>query len=448
MGQLSGVWLLARRHERKCRQFWRRDRRQSVGVAPLNTIAHAGRAWRIQILNIEGFPFRIQGRPACRKIAVGHLECPPPGTSSGELHPASPVGCSVSHENRVSLLRIIDANANRAAEGMRVVEEYARFVLDDAHLTRLQKQLRHDLVEILRVLPGDELCAARATEQDVGTRVATPTEFSRQNVREVAAANQKRVEQSLRSLEEFLKPLSVDAARGIEQLRYRAYTLGRAVQLTDTSRQRLRQATLYVLINGGESLAAFSLAVASLVHAGVHILQLRDPGLNDRQLADRGHRLRELTRETPTLFVMNNRPDLAVLTQADGVHVGQDDFSVKEVRAIAGPKVLVGVSTHTLPQARQAVLDGANYIGCGPTFPSRTKSFAEFPGLEFLRTVRGEISLPAFAIGGISLANLPEVQATGASRVAVASAVTDTENPELAAKAFLGALGCLTDAGA
>jgi len=355
-------------------------------------------------------------------------------------HPANSVGYSVNEGNRVLLLRIIDANANRATEGMRVVEDYARFALDDAHLTRLQKQLRHDLIEVLQVLLRQELSAARATEQDVGTQIEAPAEFERQDIRHVVAANQKRVEQSLRSLEEFLKPLSADTARQIEQLRYRAYALGRAVEVTGISRQRLQQAKLYVLVDGGPSLEAFSIAVAALVRSGVHVLQLRDLRIDDRQLVARGRRLRELTRETPTLFVMNNRPDLAVLTQADGVHVGQDDLSIKEVRAIAGPDVLVGVSTHSVAQARQAVIDGANYLGCGPTFPSRTKPFAKFPGLEFLQAVSSEISLPAFAIGGISLANLSEVQASGFSRVAVASAVTESQDPELTAEQFMKAL--------
>ena len=135
-------------------------------------------------------------------------------------------------------------------------------------------------------------------------------------------------------LEEFLKPLSADAARGIEQLRYRAYTLGRAVELTDISRQRLQQARLYVLIGGGGSMESFSQVAGALVRAGVHLLQLRDPQLDDRQLITRGRRLRELTRETNSLYVVNNRPDLALITQADGVHVGQDDLSVKEVRRL------------------------------------------------------------------------------------------------------------------
>jgi thiamine-phosphate pyrophosphorylase len=136
------------------------------------------------------------------------------------------------------------------------------------------------------------------------------------------------------------------------------------------------------------------------------------------------------------LFLMNDRPDLARLAEADGVHVGQDELPVKEVRRIVGPEALIGVSTHDLAQVRRAVLDGASYLGVGPTFPSGTKAFAEFPGLEFVRRAVAETTLPAFAIGGVTLANLPEVVAAGARRVAVSGAVCRAEDPCAAATAM------------
>ena len=132
---------------------------------------------------------------------------------------------------------------------------------------------------------------------------------------------------------------------------------------------------------------------------------------------------------------MNDRPDLAVLSGADGVHVGQDELTVKDARRILGPSGLIGVSTHSLEQARAAVLDGANYIGVGPTFPSGTKQFAEFTGIELLRAVQAEIRLPAFAIGGITEENLPQVLATGFRRVAVSGAIADADDPAAAASA-------------
>jgi thiamine-phosphate pyrophosphorylase len=170
------------------------------------------------------------------------------------------------------------------------------------------------------------------------------------------------------------------------------------------------------------------------------VLQLRDKNLPDRQLLDRARTLRAITRGTSTLFIMNDRPDLAALSGADGVHVGQDELTVKDARRILGPDGLVGVSTHSVEQARSAVLDGADYIGVGPTFPSGTKKFAEFTGTALLRAVAPEIRLPAFAIGGIDAKNLSEVLATGFTRVAVSGAVTTANDPATAASELLGLL--------
>ena len=158
------------------------------------------------------------------------------------------------------------------------------------------------------------------------------------------------------------------------------------------------------------------------------------------KLLHRARRLRAMTQDSGTLFIMNDRPDLAVLSGADGVHIGQDELSVKDARRILGPAGLIGVSTHSIEQARAAVLDGANYIGVGPTFPSSTKQFVAFAGPELLCAVHAEIRLPAFAIGGITAENLPQVLATGFARVAVSGAITASHNPAAAARQLLAAL--------
>jgi thiamine-phosphate pyrophosphorylase len=138
--------------------------------------------------------------------------------------------------------------------------------------------------------------------------------------------------------------------------------------------------------------------------------------------------------------MINDRADLAAATNADGVHLGQDDFSVKDARAIVGTRSIIGVSTHNIDQARAAVLDGANYLGAGPTFASVTKQFATFAGLDYLRSVAAGIRLPTFAIGGISAKNLPEVLATGITCVAVGTAITAAPEPASAARELLGML--------
>lgn len=186
--------------------------------------------------------------------------------------------------------------------------------------------------------------------------------------------------------------------------------------------------------------------VHQLIDAGVGMIQLRDKHLKDRDLLQRALLVCDIARsprqdgEAMCLVVINDRPDIAAAANADGVHVGQDDLSVKAAREILGPRKLIGVSTHNIEQARAAVLDGANYLGVGPTFPSSTKAFDTFPGTALLKQVAEEISLPAFAIGGITLENLPDVLATGIKRVAVSGAVANADKPGIAAKAFMDQL--------
>ncbi|MGD0897777.1 MAG: thiamine phosphate synthase [Thermoguttaceae bacterium] len=346
----------------------------------------------------------------------------------------------------VGALRVIDAAANRAREGLRVVEDYVRFVLDDGHLTGLCKQLRHDLAAAVGQVSLAGRLAARQTEADVGTHISTPTERRRDDLAGLLTANCLRVEEALRSLEEFGKLVNPEVAAGFEQLRYRAYTLHRAIETTRWSLDRLERSSLCVILDGRSSLSEFETLVRQVIEAGADMIQLRDKRLDDRRLIERGRVLRELAHGTPALagtralVVVNDRPDLAALVRADGVHLGQEDLSVKDARAIVGPEALIGVSTHSPEQARAAVLDGANYLGVGPTFPSGTKSFDRFPGLDLLRAVAAEICLPAFAIGGITSKNLPQVTATGFRRIAVQGAITSATDPERATAELVAAL--------
>lgn len=330
--------------------------------------------------------------------------------------------------DRLAALRIMDANFNRATEALRVLEEYCRFGLDDGYLTSRWKLLRHSLAAIQTSLPVGDLLASRNTAEDVGVTAKTDQELSRTSIRHVAQASCKRLEQALRSLEEYAKVLALPSGE-IEALRYQSYTLEKATLLTADSQQKLAGARLYVLLDGCESAETFESKATEICRAGAHIVQLRDKKLGDRELLDRARLLRRITQESGTLFIVNDRPDLAVLSAADGVHIGQEELTPQDVRRIVGPDMLVGLSTHSIEQARQAVLEGASYIGCGPTFPSGTKHFDSFPGLPFLREVAAEISLPAFAIGGISLENIEQVLATGMKRMALGGAVSFAAHP-------------------
>lgn len=367
----------------------------------------------------------------------GESEATSTATLRSSLTHPRPNPLSTGEETAV--LRIIDAAANRAKEGVRVLEDYARFALDDRDLTEELKQLRHALAADLLRFNAADLLAARDTSGDVGTRLTTPAESSRSNLASVATANFKRVQEALRSLEEYGKTLDADFGAAMKQLRYRSYTLEKNVSARQPGSDRgsqalLANARLYLLIDGRDTLDAFDALARELIAAGVDVIQLRDKRLADRELLQRARRLGEVTSGTNTLFIMNDRADLAAIAGADGVHVGQGELSVAEARKIVGPDALVGVSTHSLAQAKQAEADCADYIGVGPTFASTTKHFDanELTGIELLRTIAAAVRIPAFAIGGIGRDNLREVLAAGFSRVAVSGAVVSAADPAAA----------------
>ncbi|MGC4007113.1 MAG: hypothetical protein QM811_29900 [Pirellulales bacterium] len=181
-------------------------------------------------------------------------------------------------------LRILDAAANRAREGLRVVEDYVRFVLDDRFLTSELKTLRHDLTAALTGLPEEGRLAMRDVAGDIGTTITTEAERTRLDEAAVARANWKRLQEALRTLEEFAKPLSITIAAACEALRYRSYTLEKAAFGTVRSRERLAERWLYVLIDGRADEMEFVRAVEEILQAEVDVIQLRDKRLDDRTL--------------------------------------------------------------------------------------------------------------------------------------------------------------------
>lgn len=332
-------------------------------------------------------------------------------------------------------MRILDANANRASEGLRAMEETARFVLNARTITRHIKSLRHAVATTLARLPRSELLRARDTSLDVGTTISTEREQNRDSIVDIVAAAAGRTQQALRCLEEYGKIVDRIFAGEIEQLRYRCYDV--CSRLEQSCRQgndrlnRLHQARLYALIDGSASESEMVARIRRLAAAGVDIIQLRDSTMDDRTLCERAIAGTSVANELGVLWIINDRADIAAVSGADGVHVGQAEMSVEQVRRIVGVDKLIGLSTHDIDQVREAVASTADYIGCGPVFPGSTKKFDEFPGCAFLRQASQEVlhatsndsKLVAFAIGGITPANVSEVIASGFGRIAVTAAL-------------------------
>jgi len=371
------------------------------------------------------------------KIILHEFGCHVDGA---EVPLTPPSDFTLPSSDRTEALRILDANWNRAREATRVVEDYCRFVLNDRLLTSTVKDFRHALAAISGRIPVQELVSSRDTPGDVGTSLTSVGEYVRSSAAHVAMANLKRLQESLRSLEEFGKLFAPHVGMGFENARYQAYTLEQAITTVVRAREKLSGVKLLVIVSGEGCELPLDLMIARAAAGGAGIFQLREKGLSDRELLTRARNVREWTRTAGVMFIVNDRPDIASLADADGIHLGQDDLSVKEARRIVGPDRLIGVSTHSIEQVRQAIIDGADYLGVGPVFRSPTKAFDQFPGLEFVRHAAEETSLPSFALGGITVENVGQVVSAGARRIAVSSAVIRSKEPDRIARELSDAL--------
>jgi thiamine-phosphate pyrophosphorylase len=336
----------------------------------------------------------------------------------------------------VDLGRILDASANRAREGLRVIEDYVRFVLDDPGLTRRLKQVRHRLAVAERGLDESLLIRSRDTREDVGTHIMTHTERVRETPRAVLAANFKRVAEALRSLEEYCKLTDVWLAGRYEVLRYDVYTLEKLTMTAVAAQRSLGQAKLMVLVGGLPTLGDLTWVVGEAMAGGADVIQYREKGLPDRELLRRAREVRILTAQAHVPMILNDRVDLARLASCDGVHLGQEDLSPRDARRILGAAAHIGISTHDHPQLDAAILSGASYLGVGPVFPSPTKEFSEpeLAGLGFIRVASETTTLPWYAIGGINENNIDRVLEAGASRIAVSAAVVHADSPRRATR--------------
>jgi thiamine-phosphate pyrophosphorylase len=331
--------------------------------------------------------------------------------------------------DQAGLYRILDAGANRCREGLRVVEDYVRFSLSDPHLARELKEIRHLASQTFIQLGAAQWAAARDAQGDVGRRGALASERERGALADVVRASLKRVEEAFRSLEEYGKLIDAELSERICGCRYRIYQVEKVLETGFHSGARLHDRRLYLLATNAMCRYGAETVIRNTITTGVNIVQIREKHLSDRELIEFGKQAREWTREAGALLIINDRPEIAAAVGADGVHLGQTDMRVEDARRILGGGSLIGVSTHNLEQAREAVFAGADYVGVGPVFSSQTKEFTNFAGLEFVRQMAEGFPIPWFAIGGINRENVRQVIQAGGTRIAVSGAICGAPHP-------------------
>lgn len=198
----------------------------------------------------------------------------------------------------------------------------------------------------------------------------------------------------------------------------------------------LKEWGLYVITDAGLSGGrSHTEVLREAIAGGATVVQLRDKGLTTRELVEEGQRLRSMTREMGALLMVNDRIDVALAVEADGVHVGPDDMPVAVARELVGPDRIIGASAGTVDEARAAQADGADYLGVGSVYATGTKADAGEPiGPEGLACIAASASIPVVGIGGIAEDNAAEVISAGAEGVAVISAVVSADDVQAAAR--------------
>ncbi len=342
---------------------------------------------------------------------------------------------------------MIDANANRAREALRVLEDYARFALNDQELSARLKSVRHQLAETLGMPELAAAILARDTGADVGRENKTESELRRESLADAVIAAGKRLSESLRVLEECSKTLSTPAARNFEQLRYEGYILEQTLTRFASNalaRERFGNVRLYLLITDSICRPALGwertidLVLNAAPKPQKLCIQLREKELPDGELFRRARLLTEKCRRHGAISIINDRPDIALLADADGIHLGQSDLPCAEARKVLGPHKIIGVSTERLDQARAALRDGATYIAVGPMFATTTKQKERIASPAYAAEARAALpaEVPIVAIGGITAENLSQVSGTGVRAVAVCSAILGAADPAAAVATF------------
>ncbi|MCD8140326.1 MAG: thiamine phosphate synthase [Planctomycetaceae bacterium] len=325
--------------------------------------------------------------------------------------------------------RIMDVNFNRAGEALRTLEEYARFVLDSAGMSSRCKSLRHALAAAITawnnaVPPADRPLPNRDIAGDVGAAIKTPGEGTRPDAAGVAAAAARRAAEALRVLSEYAKIDNPALGVEFERIRYGLYDLEPVLMADAERRRRLAEARLYILITTGLCSTDARTAAREAVAGGADMIQLREKEMEDGEFHRLASDIADICRDGGTLFIVNDRPHIASLVDADGVHGGQGDLPIHLTRRILGPDKIIGRSTSGPDFARQAQADGADYIGVGPVYETNTKKHRAAAGPDYVAWVSSWGGLPYFAIGGINRTTIDAVLAAGARAVAICTAVT------------------------
>lgn len=318
------------------------------------------------------------------------------------------------------IARIIDVNINRFSEGMKVIEDLMRFYWQDQKILFELRKWKHLFWQHFSQY-RNQVVFARASHQDIGRKIDFDIQ-KRDKIIDILNVNFKRCQESARVLEEIFKEVSVPHSRFCKTLRFALYDLEKAfLKYININFNPLLYVILDIATIGRKYLTEITKAC---VDGGSTLLQLRETEISSaRQFLNDAENIRKISKDANVKLIINNRLDIALAVNADGIHLGKNDMPIKKAKSILNSDMLVGITVRNVREAQRAEKAGANYISLGSIFPSPTKTKIPIVGVNTLKKVSEAVSIPVIAIGGINKDNVIEVIQNGADGIAVISAV-------------------------
>ena len=326
----------------------------------------------------------------------------------------------------LQISQIIDANLDRAREGLRVLEDWSRFGLGQEDIVIKLKNFR----QILGKNHLDFYKKARNRINDSSKGLAHIEQTKRKTPEKIISSNSARVQEALRVIEEFSRGHNQNLSKIASEIRYEIYTL--EIELLNfNSRQKaleiIKKNHLYTITNQKENLLEI---IEEILIGGVKILQYRFKEGNDKKHLNEAILIKKLCKKYNALFIVNDRIDIALASNADGIHLGQDDFDIKTARQILGSSIIIGITANNKKDISDALIDGCDYIGIGPVFKSLTKQGKKPLGIDKVISLTKELKIPWFAIGGINKNNIKTLKKFGFKKVALVSEIMDSQDPK------------------
>ncbi len=319
----------------------------------------------------------------------------------------------------------IDANLNRCIEGIRVCEDIFRFSVKNI-VSADFKNLRHKIAGLFSLIPSWNLLMARDILKDEQKFLNTSSELKREGIKDLFRSNIRRAIEAARVIEEFSKSVHPDIAGGIQEIRFALYDLEKTGWLILGKKALMDKFrySLYAIIDSAfVTVELMEETSRILAGSGADIIQLRMKNASDREYLSASVKIAEVCRNNGVLFIVNDRIDIAMLSDAHGIHVGQDDIPVSMLKSLSGNGLITGISTCSAEEA-EAGLE-ADYIAAGPVFTTYSKDGSMLGGIgvDTVREICSKTDKPVVAIGGISESNAGVLMEAGVSSISVISAL-------------------------